>query len=611
MSETAISVQSTPESAPIRESLDILASQKHAAFAAKINGPIFGKERHLLQEEYDQAEHAYINAVRVEVLEQLDAFEFDSDDKKIDHFEFSINERIAQDREAQKNELISQGGKRAEFLTWYANLSKKKKLAATVGLAAGGAAAAALMSFVGAGAATVAAGVGAYRLARGYNMRASKLYEDPKELTTYTVDRETFNDESIDRAMAFLRKDSQKTIERAEKIKKSAVFGALGAVALGSSVQLVLDDTPMGDAVKEKAGNWAEKFSTLFIPSAHAAEITDPIITDPVVVNHHTEINDNLSGRNSDSYAHHEAPQTPPAHVVSEKPSIAGTFTVEKGHGYTHELMQTVQETYGVELSKQEAWELHKELVRTAGSDYINLLDHTGRDTYSLGNSPYEVGISKSGTAEWSDAAIQTLNDKFAEESVSSDIVTEAPADQSTSAHSTERNQVAGTGGLEADVHEPATEPEQRDTSRNQVQGNGGNDGTPESQNDAADDTKKIVIDIPQGLAEAKTALEQGTDGINWEDMKNDAYEMRGMLLASDIQSINEDYSFQNTLDYIRKDIGNMTYPGTDVMIIEKTGSDFSSQWTINELPEGVKEMPPKVVEVFDKYIDSLRSLAP
>ncbi len=610
MSETTTSVQSTPEIAPLRESLDTLAAQKHSAFAAKINGSIFGKERHHLQEQYDQAEHAYINAVRVDVLEQVDAIEFESIDQKIDHFELSINERLAQDREAQKNELISQGGKRAEFLTWYANLSKKQKLGATVGLAAGGAAAAALMSFAGAGAATAAAGIGAYRLARGYNMRASKLYENPKEQPTYTADREIFNDESIDRAMAFLRKDSQLTIERAEKIKKGAALGALGAVALGSSVQLILDETSMGDSIGEKVGQWTSKLSELFIPIAHATEASHILKIPDEVIEQQQEINDNLSGRNSGMYGQPEISAEPTiVEKIAEKPSVAGSFTVEKGHGYTHELMETVKETYGVELSKQEAWELHKELVRTAGTDYIDLLDSNGSDTYSLGTSRYDVGISDSGKAEWSDKAIKVLDDKFADDSTVAESVGETPIESNVSSHSTERNQGMISGNNDFEVQQDTSTAEQpvpHDTPHNQGMDPSGNDDMPVEANPETQPGTAL-----QGLAEAQTALEQGTDGINWEDMKNDAYEMRGMLLARDIESINNDYSFQNTLEYIRKDIGNMTYPGTDVMIIEETGSDFTSQLMINDLPDGISEMPPKVIDVFDRYIDSLRTLAP
>lgn len=606
MSETTTSAPSTPETAPVRESLNDLASKKHAAFAAKINGSIFGKERVMLQEQYDVAESAYVAALRAEVSEQLETTEFDSIDQKIDYFELLVNERIVSDREAQQEELIAQGGKRAEFLTWYANLPKGKKIAATVGLAAGGAAAGALMSFAGAGVATVALSLGAYRLARGYNMRASKLYESPQELPVYKADKDTFNDESIDRAMAFLRKDSQSSIERAEKIKKRAIIGAVGAVALGSTIAAAMDDTPVGEAISEKTGQWAEKFTAIFMPSAHAAELTAPL-TSPVSFSEHTDtqVADNLSGRNADMYG--RTAELSATATTVEKPTIAGSFTVEKGHGYTHELMETVKETYGVELSKQEAWELHKELVRTAGSDYIDLLDQSGNDAYSLGDSRYEVGIADDGKAEWSDKAIKFIDQKYGDHDVdldSSDATVDTTDNTETPLRTRDHNLVTGTGGQDFDHSTAEVAP--RDTSRNLVQGTGGTDMPIE----AADQAGENDSDELAGLTDAHDEYANGYETI-YESMKNDVYEMRGMLLAGDIESINNDYSFQTTLDYVQRDIGNMTYPGTDVPIIEKTGSDFTSQWIVNDFPEGVTKMPDSVINVFDKYINSLKALAP
>ena len=609
MTEATTSAPSTPEKASAPETLSALAAQKHSAFAAKINGSVFGKERHALQERYDVAETAYINAVRAEVSEQLESTEFSTIDQKIDQFEGLVNERIAQDREAQQNELIAQGGKRAKFLSWYTDLPRPKKLAVTVGLAAGGAAAGFVATSLGASVAAVAAGVGAYRLARGYNIGVSKLYSSRNEQPVYIADRETFNDESIDRAMAFLRKDSQSTIERAEKIKKRAVIGAVGALAIGSAAGYGLREVTEGTVVTEKTSQWAERLQGMFTSTAHAAEITDPIASPlNTVQGVEAPINDNLSGRNADIYGRAELSAIPTIEHV-EKPTIAGSFTVEQGHGYTHELMETVKEAYGVELSKQEAWDLHKELVRTAGSDYINLLDHKGSDVYSMGDSRYEVGISDDGKAEWSDKAIKVLDEKFVSDETSADVDAEISPETNTTTRVIERNQVIGTGGHDFDSSSetPSTADNGTDSSRNLVQGTGGTDfNTGQPETPTAEATNE-----PSGITDARTAQEQGTDGISWDDMKNDAYEMRGMLLAGDIASINDDVTFQNTLEYIQKDIGNMTYPGSDVKIIEKTGSDFTSQWIVNDMPKGVDHMPPKVVEVFDRYINALRTLAP
>lgn len=583
MSETTTVASSTPEQAPVRESLETLAAAKHTAFAAKVNGSIFGKERTRLQEAYDQAENAYIDAIRTQVTDFLETQSFESIDQQISAFEELVNSRLSEDRAAQQHELIAQGGKRAEFLAWYANLPRPKKLAATIGLAAGGATLGFALSTLGAGVATVAAGVGAYRLARGYNMRVSKLYSSRNEQPVYTATSLENTETSVDHALSFLRQDTRSSIERAEKIKKRAIVGAVGAVALGSvagyGLREAVDDTPLSDkvdAARTKVSGWAQKLlpyaEASTVPSLSIRELQENIPSNSI-----EPINqDYLSGHNQNQYGtQYEAAVE--NQTSTESSRIAQSFTVEKGHGYTHELMETVKDAYGVELTPEEAWELHKELVRTAGVDYIDLLDHNGSDTYSMGDSRYDVGIAHGGEAEWSDKAVKLLDEKYTSDDVqSSDIVPEnATPDEAVHSHATERNQIADAG-------------------------------LPEAENEI----NTVESNDPKGIVEARDAAQQGTDGISWSDMKNDAYEIRGMLLGGDIESINNDVTLQNTLEYIRHDIGNMTYPGTDTLILEKQGTGFMSRWVINDIPEGSK-LPDDVIRVFDKYINRLHTLAP
>lgn len=596
----------SPEIRQEPESLETLAARKHAAFAAKINGSVFGKEKHHLQEEYDNAENAYIDAVRLQISEQLEADDDLTIDEQIDLFEGLVNERVAQDRDAQQAELIAHGGNRAKFLSWYANLPRGKKIAVTAGLAAGGAAAGMVASTLGAGVAVTAVGLGAYRLVRGYNIRAAKIYENHTDTPVYVADKESFNDESIDRALAFLRKDSQATIERAEKIKKRAVYGALGAVALGSAAGAVMHETPVGEIVRDKAGEWASRISSIFTPDANAQDIDIPF-TAPV---EHPggAINDNLSGRNVHLYGRSE--EVADIQSDAQLEALQSSFTVEAGHGYTQELIQSVQNVYGVKLSPQEAWDLHKELVRTAGSDYINLLDGHGADTYDMGGSKYNIGIAHSGQAEWSDKAVKVLDHKFG-----SDVVTDQPhVDVETPQSSetyvipshTEHNLVQGTGGtnFEPQAETPSLAP--TNLSTHQITGDMGAAEKPEVDIPAPTGAESQL----SGIAAAQEAMKNGTDGINWEDMTMDTREMYGMLEVGDVDAINSNETFQNTLEYIRRDIGNLTYPGTDTLIIERTGTGFSSQWTMNEIPAGSK-MHPKVLDVFKSYMDALKQYAP
>jgi len=85
-------------------------------------------------------------------------------------------------------------------------------------------------------------------------------------------------------------------------------------------------------------------------------------------------------------------------------------FTVESGHGYTHEIIDTVK-SLGGDISVDQAWKLHRNIADAVGSDYINLNDFSGNDTYSMGPSKYEVGISAPGKAQWDPRALEMIRD--------------------------------------------------------------------------------------------------------------------------------------------------------------------------------------------------------
>lgn len=77
------------------------------------------------------------------------------------------------------------------------------------------------------------------------------------------------------------------------------------------------------------------------------------------------------------------------------------TFTVESGHGDTHELLDFAKAN-DVKLTPEQAWKLHTYIIdqlRDQGhglvnGNYITLGDHAGADAYSMGHTPYEVGIA-------------------------------------------------------------------------------------------------------------------------------------------------------------------------------------------------------------------------
>lgn len=87
--------------------------------------------------------------------------------------------------------------------------------------------------------------------------------------------------------------------------------------------------------------------------------------------------------------------------ITANKPNtgtadIINNFVVEKGHGYTHELVDFAN-TQGIKLPSNRAWELHQHLIDKFGGDYINF-DGPGADTYKHGS---DFRLTRPGNAQW------------------------------------------------------------------------------------------------------------------------------------------------------------------------------------------------------------------
>lgn len=86
-------------------------------------------------------------------------------------------------------------------------------------------------------------------------------------------------------------------------------------------------------------------------------------------------------------------------------------FDVQHGSSYTQELVDAAAER-GVDMSGEQAWAAHQQLVDAHGADYINLGVDGVNDTYSMGESKYEVGLSSpTETATWDTDALDMIND--------------------------------------------------------------------------------------------------------------------------------------------------------------------------------------------------------
>lgn len=606
----------SPETVAAPETLEELTRKKYAAHAARINAPIYGSEKNILNAQYDEAETAYLEALRAELRyelgEDLMGAENLSDisfEERIESFQTRINERIIIDREAQKAELIAQGGRRAEFLNWYTNLPTIKKIAVTAGLVGGGAAAGFVSAGLGVTASFVAVGVGAYRLTRGYAMRVSKIYSDKVRPPDYKVRELTNGEELVSKTLDFLKLDSQEAIVNAEKIKKRAVFTAVGSVALGSFggvlVDKVVDGPNIGRAAAERVSSWAKiikgsrgltqpSIEDSIAPSSNGilSQARDAGLSQESVV---PSFDDVLSGRDGVDNLGEGPTVIREAKVVEvsispERKVLEANFRIDRGSSYIKELRESVKSVYGEDISLEEAWKLHMKIVDEVGQDYIDLLNYEGPDTYDMGNSPYEVGISRDGYASWDKGAVRIMDGEYGHNHNNIALA--------------DRKDGLGYEVPKLDVNDPRPSDELLPPSQNFGEISGGNpDG---GLNGSGGDNKLDPSDGGLvGIEEAEKAEANQTDGIEWESMRLDAQEMYGMLKVGDIDSVNTDPKFQKTLEYIQKDIGHITYKDTNTKVIELVGSGFNTRWQINALPG--REIPDKVIKVFESYVKSLR----
>lgn len=248
--------------------IDQLAQAKHEAFAAKLRAPIFGKKRKEAMAAYETAEQAYLTQVAAdEAAFAAETREQGASTEEINEaLVVRINERARADEAAQKTAMLEQGGRRAKALNWYANRSKTGKIALNVAagaaLAVAGSAAAVIAGVAGTGAGMVGAGMLAGRYGRAYASRVSRLYDNKEDQPVFELDDNSAeNQQAVDRSIDFLRTTSRDHIENAEKLKKGAVIGAIGAVALGGSIVVardIINDSPnIGfGAIGEKLSDW-------------------------------------------------------------------------------------------------------------------------------------------------------------------------------------------------------------------------------------------------------------------------------------------------------------------------------------------------------------------
>lgn len=270
-----------------------------------------------------------------------------------------------------------ESGKATKFINWWVKqegLGGNIKKALAVGVA--GAAASGLVALAGAPmvvggliGGSVSAGIGGYvskKRASGLiggakEVAKEQMEEDVRRKRIYAEEQKLVKDgdykDGVDGLIGYTEDRTAKEVQgnRARVLKAALVGGSVGSATAGG-VELA----------RSLATNEAEPVRSLA----------------------------DLSGGEEAPAEQSPASETPPA------PELQGaTFDVEAGNGYTHELIDFAQAN-GHDLSPQQSFELHQELVNNFGPDYIDI-GTPGNDTYTQAGG--DTLLAESGSAAWSD----------------------------------------------------------------------------------------------------------------------------------------------------------------------------------------------------------------
>lgn len=276
---------------------------------------------------------------------------------------------------------------------------------------------------------------------------------------------------------------------------------------------------------------------------------------------------DDTPNGGSDSYTDNGGDTAGDLPTLAEQLNLNESFAVEDGHGYTHELIQAAKAN-GIDLSPEQAWELHKDLVNNFGTDYIDLGDHSGADVYSMGSSDFDTGISApSQDATWSPKAQDFLAERFVE--LNPDLAEAVEADTAT---------------------------------------------TPDAAAPAGETTPDVVTDF-SGMSEAEIVDSSQLEGLeyaermnaDWADMKTDVDKAIDYLRQGNITALNADPALQNTLEYVKADLAQLNYKNSDVAIISRDVDN--NQWVVNPVPKGAS-VPYEALKILEQYKQSVYALA-
>ena len=232
-----------------------------------------------------------------------------------------------------------------------------------------------------------------------------------------------------------------------------------------------------------------------------------------------------------------------------DKLDVGSDFAVEDGHGYTQELIDAAKAN-GVDMSPEQAWAAHQEIVDQVGQDYIDLNGNSGADTYAISGDQYDVGISDQGQATWSAEAQPLVADAIDDGDINGSV-----------------------DGTDTSLDQTASE--LRDNSVAE---------TPVESDNASDIS---------GIEAAKN------DGSNLAYLRGNIDTIANMINSGQFDELNADYSLQDALSYLSVDLSDTYYPGTSTPIVAY--DMYSDRWVVNSVPRG-SYLPESVNQALQNY---------
>ena len=250
----------------LQADIDTLQGKVDKTFAKRMKVGVFRrKKKRALQAELDEQQNELTDLIterNQRLVEQLRSENL-TDEQIAEKLAEQANAEINKQGKGQRKAMIGDKWYQRqwnEVNEWYANASTKQKLGAgaLLGLAVG-AAGTGIVAASAAGVVVGGVGLAGVRAVRTYQLNKAKLYktpETPPPIEYKNGDEYRSVDDVLNEANTYYSKVSSERIEKADKIKRRAVFASMGAIALGGTIAAFEHADSLGAAagwVKDRA----------------------------------------------------------------------------------------------------------------------------------------------------------------------------------------------------------------------------------------------------------------------------------------------------------------------------------------------------------------------